>query len=135
MLVVPEVFEKLQRYEEALEAAQTDIRNLHTPSMVIHSHIAAGRACAKIGNVNDAVMAFEAAIGEAHRSELPFLEMLARRDYIVHVLDEQGKRESQMGPLGACISRMVLPPEKYSPVLGSDIDAAAAVVAFQLTQK
>ena len=102
--------------------------------MLIPSYTAIGRSEAKLGNIDKAAAAFEAAIDEAHRCELPFLEMLAHRDYIVHVLDGQGKRRLQLGSLGACISRMVLPPEEYSDVLGSGIDAAAAVGAFALAR-
>ena len=102
--------------------------------MLIPSYTAIGRSEAKFGNIDKAAAAFEAAIDEAHRCELPFLEMLAHRDYIVHVFDRQGKRNSQMASLGACISRMVLPPEQYSDVLGSGIDAAAAVRAFNLAR-
>ena len=61
--------------------------------------------------------------------------MIARRDYIVHVLDAQGKRELQMAGLGECISRMVLRPEQYSDVLGSGIDAVAAVAAFESSRE
>ena len=66
---------------------------------------------------------------KAHRCELHYLEMLARRDYIVHVLDAEGRRESQMAALGGAISRMVLAPGEYTAVLGSGIDAEAAVAA------
>ena len=61
-----------------------------------------------------------------------YLEMLARRDYIVHVLDDaEGRRDSQLAALGGAISRMVLPPGEYASVLGpSGIDAEAAVSAF-----
>lgn len=127
-----EVFEALGRFEEGIVAAETDIRNfaLHGP-LLTQSYTAVGRCQAKLGRTDEAVAAFNAAIGEARRCELPFLEMLAHRDYIVNVLDRQGQRDSQLVGLGACISRMVLPPEEYSAVLGSGIDAAAAVAAFK----
>ena len=63
--------------------------------------------------------------------ELPMLEMLAHRDYIVHVLDGEGLRDSQMAALGSAISRMVMPAREYTAVLGSGIDAEAAVAAFE----
>ena len=74
------------------------------------------------------------AIAEARRVALPFIEMLAHRDYIVHVLDADGRRESQMAALGGAIEKMVLSPSEYSPVLGSGIDAEAAVAAFSEAQ-
>ena len=126
-------FESLGRYDEAITAAHADIRNWRClPVLFIQSHTAAGRCHAKLGNINEAVLAFKAAVDEAQRCELPFMEMLAHRDWIVSVLDGQGKRASQMAALGKCISRMVLPPEQYSPVLGSGIDAAAAVAAYKV---
>ena len=96
------MFEELGRFEEAITAAQTDIRNFVCVSILrAQSYTAIGRSHAKLGNVNEAVAAFEAAIDEAHRCEVPFQEMLARRDFIVHLLDGQGKRESQIVALGA----------------------------------
>ena len=80
-------------------------------------------------------MAFETAIATARRTEFPFLELLARRGYIGHVLDAQDAREAQMAPLGDCISRMVLEPAAYNDVLGADIDAEVAVAAFKSAQK
>ena len=79
----------------------------------------------------EAAAAFEAAIEVARTCELPFLEMCAHRDYIVHVLDAEGRREEQLAALGRAISRMVLPPGEYTAVLGSDIDGEAAVAAFE----
>ena len=110
---------------------QVDIKNwpCHAP-LLTQSYTAIGRSEAKLGNIHKAVDAFEAAIDEAYRCEMLFLEMVARRDYILNVLDGQGKREQQVVPLGRCLSRMKLPPEEYSVVLGSGIDAAAAVAAF-----
>ena len=130
------MFESLGRFKEAITAALTDIRNWQThPVMLTQSYTAVGRSHAKLGNIADAAIAFETAIDEAHNCVLPFLEMIARRDYIVHVLDPQGKRETQMAGLGECISRMVLPPEQYSDVLGSGIDAVAAVAAFESSRE
>ena len=54
-------------------------------------------------------------------------ELLAIRDYIVHVLDKEGRREEQLAALGGAVSRMVLPPSTYTPLLGSGLDAMAAV--------
>ena len=99
------------------------------------SHAAIGRCQAKLGKPEEATMAFEAAIEKALSTEFPFLELLARRDYIVHVLDAQGAREEQLAPLGECIKRMVLEPAAYNDVLGAGIGAEAAVAAFDAAQK
>jgi hypothetical protein len=153
----PEVFESLERYEEAIIAAETDIRNWPTmvsmqyhgiyttssiadvwclflhiqPVVLMQSHTAAGRCHAKLGRPVEATAAFEAAIAEVYRCELPFLEVLARRDFIVHVLDAEGRRDSQLAALGGAISRLVLEPSEYAAILGSGIDAEAAVAAFR----
>jgi hypothetical protein len=124
------VFESVGRYEEAITAAQTDIRNYEIhPAVIIQSNNAIGRCQAKLGRPELATAAFQAAITEAHDCELPFLELLARRDFIVHVLDAEGRREEQMAPLGDTISRMVMAPGEYTAILGSGIDAEAAVAA------
>ena len=129
------MFESLGRYDEAITAAQTDINIWQGHgSLLIQSYAAVGRCQAKLGRINEAVVAFTAAIDEARRCELPFLELLAHRDYIVNVLDGQGQRDSQYIALGECISRMVLPPAEYSAVLGSGIDAVAAVAAFKASR-
>ena len=78
---------------------------------------------------------WETAIATAKRTEFPFLELLARRDFIMHILDAQGAREAQMAPLGDCIKRMVLEPAAYNDVLGASIDAEAAVAAFDAARK
>ena len=127
-----EVYESLQLYKEAIIAAEADIRNWPTnPLLQVQQHMAIGRCQVKLGQVQAATDAFEAAIAEAHRCELPFLEMLARRDYIVYVLDKQGKRSSQMAALGRAISKLALPGSEYTATLGPDIDPEEAIRAFQ----
>ena len=126
-----EVFESLGRFDEAITAAQADIRNYPLCCAVTtQSHAAIGRCHAELGRPAEAAAAFEAAIEVAHRCELPFLEMCAHRDYIVHVLDAEGRRETQLVGLGGAIRRMVLAPGEYAAVLGHDIDPEAAVAAF-----
>ena len=101
----------------------------------MQSHAAIGRSQAKLGRLQEAAAAFEVAITEARRCEYPFLELLARRDYVVHVLDAEGRREEQMAALGDCISRMVMAPREYSAVMGAGIDAEAAVSAFRAARQ
>ena len=130
-----EVFESLGRYEEAITAAQTDVRNYDLfTTLFVQSHAAIGRSQAKLGRADEAAVAFETAILKAREWELPFHEMLAIRDFIVHVLDQDGKRETQMVPLGGCISRMAMQPADYTDILGCGIDAEAAVTAFKSDQ-
>ena len=126
-----EVFESLGRLEEAIVAAQTDLHiwKFHGP-LRVQSHTVVGRCQAKLGRLDEAQASFETAIKDAARCELPYLEMLARRDMIVHVLDAHGRRGEQMEALGGCISSMVLPAAQYQPVL-ADIDAEAALVAYR----
>ena len=102
--------------------------------IIVQSNTAIGRCQAKLGRPEEATAAFEAAIAEAHDCELPFLELLARRDFIVHVLDVEGRREEQMAGLGDAISRMAMAPGEYTAILGSGIDAEAAVAAFAAAQ-
>ena len=125
-----EVFESLGRWEEGIVAAQRDL-GLGAVNLFlrIQSHLAIGRCHAKLGRAHQAEEAFQAAIAEAKHCELPFLEMLAHRDLIVHVLDAAGRREEQLAALGGAISRMVLPAGEYTPLLGSGLDADAAVAA------
>ena len=97
----------------------------------MQSHLVIGRCHAKLGRLQEAAAAFEAAIAKAHECEMPFVEMLARRDFIVHVLDKEGRRdEEQMAMLGACISRAANEPSEYAATLGSELDVDAAVAAF-----
>lgn len=127
-----EVFESFERYDEAIVAAQADVRNWPTLSaLVAQSYTAIGRCKAKLGKLNEASVAFEAAISEAKRADYPFHEMCAHRDYIMLVLDAQGKRDSHMAALGECIVHMVMEPPTYTTVLGGDIDAEAAVAAYR----
>jgi tetratricopeptide (TPR) repeat protein len=126
-----DAFESLGRFEEAIAAAQVDIKNYEIfATTTIQSNNTIGRCQAKLGRPEEATAAFEAAITEAHDCEFPFLELLARRDFIVHVLDAEGRREEQMAGLGDAISRMAMAPGEYTAILGSGIDAEAAVAAF-----
>ena len=53
------------------------------------------------------------------------MEMIAHRDFIVHVLDGQSKREQQLPALKACIESMVGPPMTFGDTLGAGFDVAA----------
>ena len=47
----------------------------------------------------------------------------------VNVLDAQGRRDEQLLALGKCVSRLVMEPSEYTAILGSGLDAAAALAA------
>ena len=83
----------------------------------------------RLGHAAEAETAFQAAIAEALRCRLHFLEMLAHCDYIEHVLDPAGRREEQLVALGACIKKMVSAPGEFTALLGHGLNAEAAVAA------
>ena len=59
-----------------------------------------------------------------------FYEVFACRDLITHVLDAAGRRNEGMAALGGAIRRNQLAPSEFTPLLGSGLDAEAAVVAL-----
>ena len=128
-----DAFESCGRFEEAIVAAAADSRNWRHTNPVIHTQscAVAGRCHAALGRAAEAVAAFECAITEARRCEMPFLELLALRDMIVHVLDKEGRREEQMAALGGAISRMVLPPSDYTAILDAGLNAEEAAALFR----
>jgi tetratricopeptide (TPR) repeat protein len=127
-----EVFESLGRFADGATAARKDIAEYPlVPTLQAQSHTALGRCLAKLGQAEEAEQAFNTAIDFAQRALLPFVEMLAHRDLIVHVLDGDGRRESQLAALGGAISSMVLPAAEYTAVLGAGLDAESAVAAFK----
>ena len=99
------------------------------PHLQIQSQSGLGRCHARLGRAAEAEAAFQAAIAEAQRCRLHFLEMLAHCDYIEHVLDPAGRREEQLPALGACIKKMVSAPAEFTALLGNRLDAEAAVAA------
>ena len=73
----------------------------------------------------------QAAIAEAFDCEIPFAEMLVRRDFIESGACPEDERATQIIALGGAISRMVLPPSEYAAVLGGGIDPEEAAAAFE----
>lgn len=135
-----EVFEQLGEFESAITAAHADIATWpFAPLIAIKSRMVAGRCHAQLRQAGEAEAEFQQAIAEAQRVGTNFYEMLAHSDYIEHVLDKRecsegaGKeaREGQLAALGGAISKMVLSPSEYTPLLGAGLDAEAAVVAFR----
>ena len=127
-----EVFESLGEFENGITAAETDMRCLPCHAYVqVEAGLARARCLAKLNRAAEAEEAFGKVIAEAMEFALPFWEMLARRDFIVRVLDGAERRDEQMVPLGKCIDAMVRPAEEYTEVLGAGLDAKAAVAAFK----
>jgi len=130
-----EVFERLGELENALTAADTDLRcNPHNPYAQMEVGLARARCLAKLGRTAEAEGAFEQLIADAITFRFSFWELLARRDFIVHVLDDAERRDEQMAPLGKCITMMVQPASEFTEVLGHGIDTGAAVAAFEAAQ-
>eukprot|EP00937_MAST-01D_sp_MAST-1D-sp2_P007755 g7755.t1 len=127
-----EVFERLGDLESAIVAAKVDLAAW--PFAVINlidNNTVLGRCYAKLGRLEDAATHFQRAIAVARSIGAPYCEMLAHRDYIVHVLDAQGQRNGQLAKLGAPIASMVLDAAEYTQLLGAGVDAVAAVAAFR----
>ena len=100
-----------------------------SPFLEVHLHATLGRCHAASGDVGAAEADFLAAIEAARRTALHFCEAMAARDWIVSVLDAQGRRVEGLVVLGGALKRLVLPPGRYSALLGSGIDAEEAVAA------
>ena len=88
--------------------------------------ISLGRAKARLGRAEEAASAFQRAIEHAQLCHLRYFELIAHRDYIVHVLDPQGRRSDHLPALGACLRTLVLPPAAYWPILGEGMDPEEA---------
>jgi hypothetical protein len=131
-----EVFETLDppEYDNAIIAAEAYLSKFGAISATVRvqASMVIGRSSAKLGLGAEAEAAFGTAIADAKKYGLAFLETLAIRDYIVHVLDDAGRREEQLAALGGAIDRMALAPCEYTPVLDCEgLDAEAAVAAFR----
>ena len=127
-----EVFESLGEFENGIIAATKDISTFSTHVYVfIEANASRGRCLAKLGRTADAEDALNTAADAAMRFAMPFWEMLVRCDLITHVLDPMGRRDEQLAPLGKCIDGMCRPPMEYTSILGSGLDAEAAVIAHK----
>jgi hypothetical protein len=131
-----EVFEALDppEYDNAIIAAEAYLSKFGAISATVRvqANMVIGRSSAKLGLGAEAEAAFGTAIADAKKCGLAFLETLAIRDYIVHVLDDAGRRDEQLAALGGAIDRMALAPCEYTPVLDCEgLDAEAAVAAFR----
>ena len=131
----PDVFEALGEFENAITCAKVEIAQFPCLVMLqIDSWRAVGRSLAKLGRAGEAEEAFQTAIAEAQRCRVYFHEFLAQHDYIVHVLDKVGRRDEQLPALGECITKLREAPSAYTRLLGSGLDAEAAVAAFNAAE-
>ena len=127
-----EVFEQLGDIESAMVAAEADLASWPFALMnLLDNRSLLGRCCARLGRMDEARAHFESVILLARSTGAFFYEMLAHRNYIVHVLDAEGKRDSQLAELGGAITKLVLDPAEYTPLLGASLDADVAVAAFR----
>ena len=128
--------ESVERYEDGVALAERVLKSHpNQPNLVVEANRALGRCLAKLGRVDEAERAFQAAIAEAVRVERTYHEMLARCDYIQSVLDGAGRRDEQLGALGETLKTLVLDPSEYDGVLGGyGLDAKAAVSAGSVVE-
>ena len=126
-----EVFELLGEIDSAMVAAEVDLASWPFAVMnLMDNNTLLGRCCARLGRMDEARAHFESVIRLARSTGAFFYEMLAHRNYIVHVLDVEGKRDSHLAELGGAIVKLVLDAAVYTPLLGAGLDAEAAVAAF-----
>ena len=130
---VVRLMESVERFDDGVQRAQCILTlNPHSPIQKVEANRALGRCHAKLGRFEEAEAAFKAAATEAVRVGRPFHEMLARCDYIEHVLDPAGRRAEQLPLVGKAISALVLDPSEYGGVLGGyGLDVATAVAAHE----
>ena len=129
---VARAMESIGRLEDCVTTAEyLKLGYPDNPYFTVELNCALGRCYAKMGRADEAVSAFEAAFAECTRAGHPYHEVLARCEYIEHVLDPEGRRAEGLVLLGKTIKSLVLDPSAYNDVLGAwDIDAEAAVVAY-----
>ena len=115
-------------YENAIVCAIADIdckeKRLFA-DLRVTAYISLGRAQSRLGRTEEAEISFQSALAHATLCHLYYLELIAHREYIVHVLDPQDRRSEQLPALGACLNKLVLSPAAYEPILGAGIDAEA----------
>ena len=129
---MPELLEWQGRLEDAVHCARIQAGHFpHNPFLQAYADLVVGRVAACHGNWDQAEVSFNIATKRYHRSQTPFLEMMAQRELIVHVMDPQSRRASQLPMLGAAIAKM---EPRLLPVLteamGHGLDASAALESF-----
>ena len=131
MTDVVRAMESVERYENGVAEAQRVLKWYPcNPLHVVEANRALGRCHAKLGRMDEAEAAFEAAIAQAKRTARPYHEMLTICDYIQAVLDPAGRRDEQLPALGQAILALVLDPTEYTDILtGYGLDVHDAVAA------
>ena len=129
-----EAFELTGQPDQAIISADVWLaRAPHNPVRRIDELQVKGRCLAKTGDVEAASACFVAAIRIARRTELFFVELLAARDYFVHVFDRMPAPKCKvrwMVMLGRPVARLANKPGYYSQFLGHGLAADAAVEAW-----
>ena len=133
------MFEKLARLEDATSSAQISLGRWPF-NAVLTTQVRAlqGRCFARLGRLDEAEVVLRAAIDSAHHGRAHFLELTTRRDYIVAVVDRRGggsphdSRATELPFLGKVVAAMPRSQTlELTAVLGSGLDAAAALEAFR----
>ena len=129
-----ETFELLGQPEQAIISADIWLaRAPHNPVRRVDELLVKGRCFAKTGDVEAASTCFVAGLRIARLSELFFVELLAARDYFVHVFDRMPAPKSKarwMVMLGRPVARLANEPGHYSRFLGHGLAADAAGEAW-----
>ena len=94
-----------------------------------------GECCARLGRTDEARAHFESVILLARSTGAFFYEMLAHRNYIVHVLDAEGGRDNHLAELGGAIVKLVLDGTDYPMMLEGKVRSYADGAVFSTTLK
>eukprot|EP01046_Picozoa_sp_COSAG06_P021451 COSAG06_NODE_1614_length_8932_cov_4.428507_1_plen_1634_part_10 len=89
----------------------------HKPSAHILGNCVKGRVLHRRGQIKQAAAAFEAAVEQAEKAEMPLLVAFALRDLRL-LLDEIGHGDYGSRRLGAVLRQLKDPPEEFSALLG-----------------
>jgi tetratricopeptide (TPR) repeat protein len=132
-LATARVCEKCGQHVRALTYADASLDHPRTPGSTALPMTRAmqqrirGRCLASLGRTADAATAFEAAAELASKHELFFLEVLALRDFKLHILDAAGHGEHASRRLGQALRRLRNPESMSQLLMGLD---AAQLIAL-----
>ena len=117
-------FLKLGRDEDADELCRIAVspeQGTKKNTTTVPCHSILGKIAAKRGDLNESEGHFANALKEAKRSRLPMLEVLAARDWKMHLLEPKGRDCSAAEAVinGACV-KMKKPREQLGAVLNPD---------------
>ena len=90
----------------------------HKPTTHILANCAKGRVLQQRGQTAEAAAAFEAAVAQGEKVEMPLLVLFALRDLKLFVLDAMGHGDHGSRRLGAVLRGLKDPAEMFTPLLG-----------------